>query len=81
MRITTVLILLSALNKCLRCSVDGLLVNMPRDDCHDIWLERTRTTLQACSRLLDLSDSVTELSSFPFSALGPATVGAGYSHI
>lgn len=81
MRITTVLILLSALNKCLRCSVDGLLVNMPRHDRHDIWLERTRTTLQACSRLLDLSDSVTELSRFPFSALGPATVGGIQSYL
>lgn len=81
MRVTTVLILLSALNKCLRCSVDGLLVNMPRDDRHDIWLERTRTTLQACSRLLDLSDNVTELSRFPFSALGPATVGRIQSYL
>lgn len=75
MRIMTVLILLNALIKCLRCSVDGFLVNMPRDDHHDIWLQLTCTTLQACSRFLYLRDNVTELSRFPFSALRPATVG------
>lgn len=75
MRIMTVLILLNALIKCLRCSVDGFLVNMPRDDHHDIWLQLTCITLQACSRFLYLRDNVTELSRFPFSALRPATVG------
>lgn len=68
------LILLNALNKCLRCSADGFLVDVPKDD-HHIWLEFTCTTFQACSRLLDIRDSVTELSRFPFSALRPATVG------
>lgn len=49
----------------LHCNMEGLRVKMPRDSLGDIGLGLTCTGLWCCSRLLCLSDNVTELLSSP----------------